>query len=94
MTAPKQEKWAYRFCDDLKVSHIVCIGAVFDFYANTVKRAPRWVIKLGFEWLYRLLKEPKRMWRRYLIGNLKFIIKILKERMDDLYKYSFIKQGS
>ncbi|MFM2290589.1 MAG: hypothetical protein RIS29_402 [Bacteroidota bacterium] len=59
--------------------HICCIGAVFDFYAGTVNRAPRWIIRLGLEWLYRLLKEPKRMWRRYLIGNTKFILSIIKE---------------
>ncbi len=80
MTAPKQEKWAHRNFHHLKTSHICCIGAVFDFYAGTIKRAPDWVIRLGMEWLYRLIKEPRRMWRRYLIGNFKFISFILKEK--------------
>ncbi len=78
MTAPKQEKWAYKHFDKLRVGHIGCIGAVFDFYAGTVKRAPRWMIKIGMEWLYRLIREPKRMWRRYLIGNVLFGYNILK----------------
>lgn len=80
MTAPKQEKWAYQHYTQLEVGHICCIGAVFDFYAGTIKRAPKWMIKLGLEWLYRLIKEPRRMWRRYLIGNTKFIWYVVKEK--------------
>lgn len=80
MTAPKQEKWAYSNYDNLDVGHIGCIGAVFDFYAGTIKRAPEWMINLGLEWFYRLIKEPKRMWKRYIIGNTRFIIAILKEK--------------
>lgn len=80
MTAPKQEKWAYLHFNQLQVGHICCIGAVFDFYAGTVNRAPKWMIKMGLEWLYRLLKEPKRMWRRYLFGNMQFINSIIKEK--------------
>ena len=77
MTAPKQEKWAFEHFDKLNVKHIGCIGAVFDFYAGTVKRAPQWMISLGLEWFFRLAKEPKRMWRRYLIGNVQFIYNII-----------------
>jgi len=79
MTAPKQEKWAYQHFTELQAGHVCCIGAVFDFYAGTVKRAPEWVIKIGFEWSYRLIKEPRRMWRRYLVGNAKFIGYLLME---------------
>jgi len=79
MTAPKQEKWAYSNFKDINTQHICCIGAVFDFYAGTLKRAPKWIIKKGFEWLYRLIKEPRRMWRRYLIGNTKFVYYVLRE---------------
>jgi len=81
MTAPKQEKWAYQNFDHLVVGHICCIGAVFDFYAGTIKRAPDWMIQLGLEWSYRLFKEPRRMWRRYLIGNVKFIGYVLMEKI-------------
>ncbi|MTK52796.1 WecB/TagA/CpsF family glycosyltransferase [Paludibacter sp.] len=80
MTAPKQEKWAFDHFNELQVGHVCCIGAVFDFYAGTVKRAPQWMINSGLEWLFRLIKEPRRMWRRYLIGNLKFIFAIFKEK--------------
>lgn len=81
MTAPKQEKWAYVHLDELNVHcHIGTIGAVFDFFAGTVQRAPQWWQKNGLEWAYRLLKEPKRMWRRYIIGNTLFLWNILKEK--------------
>jgi N-acetylglucosaminyldiphosphoundecaprenol N-acetyl-beta-D-mannosaminyltransferase len=73
MTAPKQEKWAADHFAELHTSHVCCIGAVFDFYAGTVKRAPQWMISLGLEWFYRLVREPKRLWRRYLIGNSVFL---------------------
>ena len=73
MTAPKQEKWAHEHFAALQVGHVCCIGAVFDFYAGEVSRAPQVFIILGLEWLYRLLSEPRRMWRRYLIGNAKFV---------------------
>ena len=80
MTAPKQEKWAFQHYKELETGHICCIGAVFNFYAGTVSRAPGIMITLGLEWLYRLLKEPRRLWRRYLIGNTKFIFLIFSEK--------------
>lgn len=80
LTAPKQEKWAYKYFDRLETGHICCIGAVFDFYAGNIHRAPDWMINLGLEWLYRLGKEPKRMWRRYVLGNIKFIYFIFREK--------------
>ena len=79
MTAPKQEKWAFSHFNELKVKHVCCIGAVFDFYAGTVNRAPKWIIKIGFEWFYRFIMEPRRMWRRYLIGNTKFSYSVIRE---------------
>lgn len=82
MTAPKQEKWAYTHLDRLDVHcHIGTIGAVFDFFAGTVKRAPERWQRAGLEWLYRLLSEPHRMWRRYFIGNAKFIYYIMVEKI-------------
>ena len=81
MTAPKQEKWAYRHWNELNIKcHCGTIGAVFDFFAGTYQRAPEWWQKYSLEWLYRLIKEPKRMWRRYLIGNPLFLWNILKEK--------------
>ena len=82
MTAPKQEKWAYKHLDRLEVHcHIGTIGAVFDFFAGTVKRAPECWQKAGMEWLYRLLSEPRRMGRRYFIGNAKFLYYIMVEKI-------------
>ena len=81
MTAPKQEKWAYRNWPELDINcHVGTIGAVFDFYAGTTKRAPIWWQRHGLEWLYRLIKEPRRMWRRYMIGNPLFIWNVMREK--------------
>ena len=80
MTAPKQEKWTYSHWNELNIHcHVGTIGAVFDFFAGTVERAPIWWQKHGLEWLYRLMKEPKRMWRRYIIGNSLFLWNMVKE---------------
>ena len=82
MTAPKQEKWTYSHWEELDIHcHVGTIGAVFDFFAGTVERAPIWWQRHGLEWLYRLLKEPKRMWRRYIIGNTLFLWNMLKEKV-------------
>lgn len=82
MTAPKQEKWAYKHWNELDINcHCGTIGAVFDFFAGTVERAPKWWQEHSLEWLYRLIKEPKRMWRRYIIGNTLFIINIINEKL-------------
>ena len=81
MTAPKQEKWTYIHWNELNIHcHVGTIGAVFDFFAGTVERAPLWWQEHGLEWLYRLIKETKRMWRRYIIGNTLFLWNILKEK--------------
>ncbi len=80
MTAPKQEKWTYSHWNELNIHcHVGTIGAVFDFFAGTVERAPMWWQEHGLEWLYRLMKEPKRMWRRYIIGNALFLWNMTKE---------------
>lgn len=82
MTAPKQEKWTYSHWNELNIHcHVGTIGAVFDFFAGTVDRAPIWWQEHGLEWAYRLIKEPKRMWRRYIIGNTLFLYNILKEKI-------------
>lgn len=83
MTAPKQEKWTYANWDKLNIHcHVGTIGAVFDFFAGTYKRAPQWWQEHSFEWLYRLVKEPKRMWRRYVLGNPLFLWNILLEMVE------------
>lgn len=80
MTAPKQEKWTYSHWDELNIHcHVGTIGAVFDFFAGTVERAPQWWQDHSLEWLYRLIKEPKRMWKRYVLGNPLFLWNITLE---------------
>lgn len=80
MTAPKQEKWAFEHKDLLQAQTICSIGAVFDFYAGTVKRpSPLW-IALRLEWFIRLIKEPKRMWKRYLYYGPLFTGHILRAK--------------
>ena len=80
MTAPKQEKWTYQHWDELNIHcHVGTIGAVFDFFAGTIRRAPVSWQEKDMEWLFRLREEPRRMWRRYLIGNTRFLWHVFKE---------------
>lgn len=69
--APKQEKFIYKYRDKLNVPVSLAIGASIDFEAGNVERAPKWMQKCGLEWFYRLCKEPKRMFKRYLVDDLK-----------------------
>ena len=80
MTAPKQEKWATKHQHQLNASIICTIGAVFDFYAGTVKRPSKFWIILGLEWFGRLLHEPKRLWKRYLYYGPVFVFLMIKYR--------------
>lgn len=81
MTAPKQEKWASDQKERINARVICSIGAVFDFYAGTVKRPGTVWINMGLEWFIRLCREPKRMWKRYLYYGPIFIYIIVKESM-------------
>jgi len=82
MTAPKQEKWVFVNKEQIEAHIIVSIGAVFDFYAGTVKRSgPIWV-KFGLEWLPRLFKEPKRLWKRNFVSTPLFLWDMLKEKIN------------
>ena len=82
MTAPKQEKWATQHKHEIQAKAICTIGAVFDFYAETVERPSQLWINLGLEWFVRLVKEPKRMWKRYIYYGPVFIYKIIKEKLN------------
>ncbi|MFS4416358.1 WecB/TagA/CpsF family glycosyltransferase [Maribacter sp. 2307ULW6-5] len=84
MTAPKQEKWAFENKDHLEVGLICSIGAVFDFYAGTVKRPGKIWITLGLEWLGRLVREPKRMWKRYIYYGFVFMWALVKKKAKTL----------
>lgn len=84
--APKQEKWIMRYKDQMpNIKIFMAIGATIDFEAGNVKRAPKWMSDYGLEWLYRLLSEPKRLWKRYLIDDIPFFWLILKQKME-IYK--------
>tara|TARA_B100000963_G_scaffold49152_1_gene37359 strand:- start:3149 stop:3901 length:753 start_codon:yes stop_codon:yes gene_type:complete len=79
MTSPKKENFLYDQNNILKtINFIMGVGGSFDVVSGEVKRAPIWIQKIGFEWFYRFVQEPKRMWKRYLIGNFKFLLLILK----------------
>jgi N-acetylglucosaminyldiphosphoundecaprenol N-acetyl-beta-D-mannosaminyltransferase len=81
MTAPKQEKWAYKYKSQLNTIIICPIGAVFDFYAETITRPSEFWINLGLEWAVRLTKEPKRMSKRYLYYGPAFVYELLKAKI-------------
>lgn len=71
--SPKQDYWMYHHREQLNVPVMVGVGAAFDFLAGTKKQAPRWMQRSGLEWIFRLCCEPGRLWKRYLVGNTKFI---------------------
>jgi len=77
--SPKQDIWMRNHRDKLNVPVIIGVGAAFDFIAGTKKQAPAWMQKSGLEWFFRLVTEPKRLWKRYIFGNLKFLFLLLKE---------------
>lgn len=72
--APKQEIWMYENCAHLPIGAAISVGAALDTQAGLRRRAPGWTHRIGMEWLYRLIHEPRRLWRRYLIGNTHFIL--------------------
>lgn len=76
MGMPKQEVVAARLADSGMPCLIVCGGAILDFLGGKVTRAPQWLRRLGCEWIYRLLNEPKRLFRRYVVGNFVFLLRI------------------
>jgi N-acetylglucosaminyldiphosphoundecaprenol N-acetyl-beta-D-mannosaminyltransferase len=81
ITSPKKEIFLNKYKNELKnINLIMGVGGSFDVIAGTVKRAPKYIQDLGLEWFYRFAQEPKRMWKRYLIGNFKFVILILKAK--------------
>lgn len=79
MTAPKQEKWVHAHRDRIHAGLVGSIGAVFEYFAGTVRRAPDWVCQSGFEWAYRLAHEPARLWERNFISTPRFMGLALRE---------------
>jgi N-acetylglucosaminyldiphosphoundecaprenol N-acetyl-beta-D-mannosaminyltransferase len=77
---PKQEKWIYENYKKYDATVSICAGATVDFLAGNVNRAPKWMADHGFEWIYRLFQEPKRLFKRYLVDDIKIIKLVWKYR--------------
>ena len=81
MSSPKKEIFVNKYKKLMNVPFVMGVGGSFDVVAGVTKRAPLWMQKAGLEWFYRFIQEPKRMWKRYLVGNTKFIWLVLKARL-------------
>jgi N-acetylglucosaminyldiphosphoundecaprenol N-acetyl-beta-D-mannosaminyltransferase len=79
--APKQELWIDRFAGQIAPAVAIAVGGTLDFVAGRVKRAPAWMSRAGLEWLFRLTQEPRRMWRRYLIEDPRFVAIVARSRL-------------
>lgn len=78
LSTPKQERWMAAHIGRLDAFALLGVGAAFDFHAGLVRQAPKWMQRSGLEWLFRLSQEPRRLWRRYLANNPRFVAKILR----------------
>ncbi|MEO6814431.1 MAG: WecB/TagA/CpsF family glycosyltransferase [Ginsengibacter sp.] len=86
MSSPKKEIFLNTYKDIIQTSFIMGVGGSFDVVAGLVKRAPKWMQEWGMEWFYRVMQEPRRMWKRYLFGNSAFIYLVLKEKYKQVFK--------
>jgi len=77
LSTPKQERWMAEMAPRLRVPVLVGVGAAFDFLSGRKPQAPRWMQRSGLEWLFRLMTEPRRLWRRYLVNNMLFVLSLL-----------------
>lgn len=92
--SPKQELWIVRYRKFLNnVDTYMSVGATLDFEAGTLSRAPRWMSSCGLEWLYRLMQEPRRLWKRYLVRDMGFFVLVLKQKFG-LYKSPFLDMNA
>ncbi len=87
ITSPKKEQFIHRWRDRLGVRFAMGVGGTFDVVAGKVRRAPVWMQRAGLEWFFRLLQEPRRMWRRYLVTNAKFTTLLLKARLEQAFSH-------
>lgn len=81
MGTPLQEKWIDKYHAQINTSAALCVGGLFDFYSGKVKRAPKVMRIIGMEWLYRMCQEPRRLWRRYILGIPQFIFLVMKQKL-------------
>ncbi len=80
--APRQETWIQTHLAELNTRVAIGVGGLFDFYSGSIPRAPVWMREAGIEWVYRLIQEPRRMFKRYLVGNFVFVLRILRHRRE------------
>ena len=80
-SSPKKEYWVNKYLEEINIPFVMGVGGSFDIVAGVTKRAPKWFQEHGMEWFYRFVQEPRRMWKRYIIGNAKFVALT--------YKYKF-----
>ena len=78
--APKQDKWMAEHVGRVNAPVMIGVGAAFDFLSGRKKQAPVWIQRSGFEWLFRLLSEPRRLWKRYLVTNTLFILSLIRNQ--------------
>lgn len=83
-SSPKKEYWVSKYLNEINIPFVMGVGGSFDIVAGVTKRAPIWFQEHGLEWLYRFVQEPRRMWKRYIIGNARFVALA--------YKYKFIRR--
>lgn len=84
-SSPKKEYWIHKYIDQIGIPFVMGVGGSFDVVAGVTDRAPTWMQEHGLEWFYRFIQEPERLWKRYIIGNLKFVALT--------YRYKFAKKG-
>ena len=91
--APKQEKWIFQYRSRLtSIKTFMAIGATIDFEAGSLQRSPVWMSSIGLEWLYRLIKEPGRLWKRYLVEDLAFFLLILRQKLNLIRRGNFARK--
>jgi N-acetylglucosaminyldiphosphoundecaprenol N-acetyl-beta-D-mannosaminyltransferase len=81
MGSPRQERWAAQFLSGCRNATVLTVGGLFDFYSGRIPRAPIFMREAGLEWLFRLLQEPRRLAKRYLVGNPLFLALALEQRL-------------
>jgi N-acetylglucosaminyldiphosphoundecaprenol N-acetyl-beta-D-mannosaminyltransferase len=81
MGAPRQENWINQNAAACGATVTLGVGGLFDYYSGNIPRAPYWMRRLGLEWMFRLIQEPGRLWKRYLLGNWIFIARVTTDRL-------------
>lgn len=93
ITSPKKENFINRWKSDLGVDFVMGVGGTFDVVAGKVRRAPHWMQRSGLEWAYRVMQEPRRMWKRYFTTNSRFALMLLKARLGLSTRDPVVRRG-